>query len=164
MGRQGPGEGHRTCSVLAGLTFTPTMAPSQADICCSYRHKLLSIARGVEAQRPRSDRSQMQHPGIPGKERWEGWAPKLGSPGHTIERQGMRESQTTGSGWTKVDRNLGSRHFDLRPRGLHLSGEGLGGLSPACLFTPGSLFRDPLQQHQRNIPLTRQSPLKDKAS
>ena len=76
----------------------------------------------------------------------------------------MQGSQTTGSGWTKVDRNLGSRHFDLRARGLHLSGEGLGGLSLACLFLPGSLFRDPLQQQQRNIPLTRQRPLKDKAS
>lgn len=140
-----------------------TMAPSQADICCSYRYKLLSTARGAEAQRPHSDRSQMQHPGIPRKESWEGWVPELGSPGHT-ERLSMRGSQTMGSGWTKVDRNLGSRHFGLRPRGLHLSSEGLGGLSPAWLFMPGSLFRDPLQQQQKNIPLTHQSSLKDKAS
>lgn len=106
----------------------------------------------------------MQHPGIPGKERWEGWAPEPGSPGHTINRLGMRESQTTGSGWTKMDRNLGSRHFDLKPQGLQPNNEGLGGLPPACLFMPGFLFRDPLQQQQRNMPLTRQSPLKDKAS
>ena len=62
----------------------PRWLHPRVDICCSYRHKLLSTARGAEAQRPHSDRSQMQHPGIPGKERWEGWAPELGSPGHTI--------------------------------------------------------------------------------
>lgn len=79
----------------------------------------------------------MQHPGIPEKERWVGWAPEPGSPGHTTDRLGMRESRTTGSGWTKVGRNLGSRHFYLRPQGLQLSNEGLGGLPPACLFMPG---------------------------
>ena len=57
------------------------MASSQAHICHSCRHTVLSTAQGTEARRPHSDRSQMQPPGIPGKERWEGVRPsELGSP------------------------------------------------------------------------------------
>ena len=82
-----------------------TMAPSQAHICCNYRHKFLSTARGVEAQRPRSDRSQMQHPGIPGKERWRGGPPSQGlqvipSTGWVCER--VRPQAQVGQRWTEI--------------------------------------------------------------
>lgn len=62
----------------------------------------------------------------------------------------------------RVSQKFGLKVFgSQRPQGLYLKGEGLRGLSLACQFLPGSLFRSPLQSPQRNLPLILQ--MKEKA-
>lgn len=84
------------------------VASSQAHICHSCRHMFLRTAPGVEAQRPRSDRSQMQCPGTAERERWTEVGPRSwGLQFRPSRGLVCGELRPQGSGWARVSQKFG---------------------------------------------------------
>lgn len=127
------GAGHRVDWQAAPR---PTSWPHPRPASAAAADTLLRPAQGVEARRPRSDRSQMQCPGIPGRERWAEVGPV--SQGLQLRprkswvwevRPQARDGQGSPETWAPgipISENPG----------VHLKGEGLGP-TPACQSAPG---------------------------